>query len=201
MKLQTLNIWAGRVYEELIEHIREQSNVIDVFCFQEVYDSSELTYTRGDVWDGSTPLSQTHRARASVYRELADLLPQFQGIYHAAQDHTDHLGQVAEDLQYGLASFVRNTVEVNEIGELFVHQTKNGIVGTDFSTLPRNIQYIRIPYHQTVLTIVNFHGLWNGQGKGDSPARIEQSQKLKSFLHSCHGPVIVCGDFNLLPET
>lgn len=88
MTLQNLNIWAGLVYDELLEHMKTQASIIDIFCFQEVYNSQELTYTRGDVWDGGPGLSQAHRARANIYQELERALPEFRAIYHAAQSLT-----------------------------------------------------------------------------------------------------------------
>lgn len=201
MTLQTLNIWAGRVYEALLEHVKAQARSVDIFCFQEVYNSQELIYTRGEVWDGGLGLSQAHRSRANIYQELERTLPEFHAIYHAAQSYTDHLGHTEDHLEYGLATFTKHSVPVQEVGEVFVHRTRDSIEGNDFSTLPRNIQYLRLPYHRKLLTIVNFHGLWNGQGKGDAPARLVQSKKLREFMESCPGPVIVCGDFNLLPDT
>lgn len=48
---------------------------------------------------------------------------------------------------------------------------------------------------------MNVHGLWNGKGKEDSPSRIKQSNKIKQFLHEINEPKILCGDFNLRPDT
>lgn len=50
--------------------------------------------------------------------------------------------------------------------------------------------------------MVNFHGLWqDGTAKKDNPDRIEQSRRILAELESHRGePVLICGDFNLLPE-
>ncbi len=45
------------------------------------------------------------------------------------------------------------------------------------------------------------HGLWNGKGKTDTEDRILQSQRIKKFMSTIHNPIILCGDFNLHPET
>jgi endonuclease/exonuclease/phosphatase family metal-dependent hydrolase len=45
------------------------------------------------------------------------------------------------------------------------------------------------------------HGLWNGKGKTDSVERIAQSQRIKQFLDTINNPKILCGDFNLRPDT
>src|SRR3989344_1806502 len=49
--------------------------------------------------------------------------------------------------------------------------------------------------------ISHFHGLWNGQGKTDTPDRLEQSRKAKALLDGVDGKKVICGDFNLLPDT
>ena len=48
---------------------------------------------------------------------------------------------------------------------------------------------------------MNVHGLWNGNGKTDSPERIKQSQKIREFIDSEEAPKILCGDLNLRPDT
>ena len=43
--------------------------------------------------------------------------------------------------------------------------------------------------------------MWNGLGKNDSSERITQSKKIKTFVDSINTPIILCGDFNLKPNT
>jgi endonuclease/exonuclease/phosphatase family metal-dependent hydrolase len=45
--------------------------------------------------------------------------------------------------------------------------------------------------------VANFHGLWTGDGRGDTEERIAQSKKLKEFVDTLSGIKILCGDFNL----
>jgi endonuclease/exonuclease/phosphatase family metal-dependent hydrolase len=71
----------------------------------------------------------------------------------------------------------------------------------DIGLHARNIQYVSFMQNGKTITVVNFHGLWNGRGKTDSDDRIAQSQKIIDFLRTCSGEVILCGDFNLLPDT
>ena len=51
------------------------------------------------------------------------------------------------------------------------------------------------------LPIFNFHGLWNGQGKTDTEDRLRQSENIINFLKTLSGEIILCGDFNLRPDT
>lgn len=49
--------------------------------------------------------------------------------------------------------------------------------------------------------MINTHGLWIGGGKGDTPERLAQSERLNGFVTAQRDPVVLCGDFNLLPDT
>jgi endonuclease/exonuclease/phosphatase (EEP) superfamily protein YafD len=71
----------------------------------------------------------------------------------------------------------------------------------DIGNHARNIQFITTEFQDSPLTVVNFHGLWNGRGKGDSEDRLNQSKKIKEFVETLQGNVVMCGDFNLLPNT
>lgn len=51
---------------------------------------------------------------------------------------------------------------------------------------------------------MNLHGIWDGgegRKKTDTPARLIQSQRIKELMDSLPGPKILCGDFNLRPDT
>ena len=65
----------------------------------------------------------------------------------------------------------------------------------------RNMQWIECRYQRKTYSIFNVHGLWNGMGKTDSDARIAQSQRIKAFMDGIDTPKILCGDFNLRPDT
>ena len=43
--------------------------------------------------------------------------------------------------------------------------------------------------------------MWNGGPKTDTPERLEQSRRVREVLEKHAGPSLLCGDFNLLPET
>ena len=48
---------------------------------------------------------------------------------------------------------------------------------------------------------MNVHGLWNGRGKTDTEDRLSQSSKIKEFMSTVAARKILCGDFNLKPDT
>jgi endonuclease/exonuclease/phosphatase family metal-dependent hydrolase len=49
--------------------------------------------------------------------------------------------------------------------------------------------------------IVNVHGFWQGGIKEDTEAKLEQSRMVMELANSFDGKKIICGDFNLLPNT
>lgn len=203
MKIETLNIWGGRVYEPLIEHLKQQSADVDIFCFQEVYRTPESRIFTREVTEenGVSPYSNLPPERADIYQQIANHMPQFKGHFRSAQSGFDCLGPANYELYYGLAIFVRNEIEIKEEGEIFVYREKDSSAEGDNSTMGRNLQFVKFNNNGKDFTVANLHGLWNGNGKGDAPERIEQSRKVKMFLDSMGGAKILCGDFNLAPDT
>ena len=65
----------------------------------------------------------------------------------------------------------------------------------------RNLQWLDCQAYGNRYTIMNHHGLWNAQGKYDSPARLEQSRRISEFVKTRTLPAILCGYFNLRPDT
>ena len=66
---------------------------------------------------------------------------------------------------------------------------------------PRNLQYIHFLKDDKEYTIANVHALWNGMGKTDTEERLQQSIVIKNYMDSAKGLKVLCGDFNLLPDT
>ena len=50
------------------------------------------------------------------------------------------------------------------------------------------------------LRIINYHGIWTRDKKGNSKT-YEVCNKILGFASAFEGNVIICGDFNLLPDT
>ena len=58
------------------------------------------------------------------------------------------------------------------------------------------MQFVTLASPRGPVSVMNFHGLWNGRGKGDSADRLVQSRRLLDFLASRREPFVLCGDFN-----
>jgi endonuclease/exonuclease/phosphatase family metal-dependent hydrolase len=177
MKIITLNTWGGRIHKPLLDFIRGHENV-DVFCFQEVYNKAE--------GKESDYLEDAH----DLHNDLNAIL----------EGHNDFFAPHLEDW-YGLSMFVNKKIKVKDSGEEFVYKHKDYYPEGNVGNHARNIQYIQIEHNSNNLTVINFHGLWTGKGKTDSEDRIKQSENIANFIKRVKGEVVLCGDFNLLPNT
>lgn len=185
MKLISLNIWAGAVYEPLINFFEKYSNDTDIFCLQEVWSNSNPP----DSIFKAVPENVRPKIRTNILSEIKDVLPEFNNYFAPAQD------------DYGVAIFSKKDIPIKNYGEFFVYRTKDSVVGSDATTLGRNLQYIEFENNNKTYTVSHFHGLWAGGGKKDTDSRIEQSKKVSEFLDKASGAKVLCGDFNLLPDT
>jgi endonuclease/exonuclease/phosphatase family metal-dependent hydrolase len=182
MKLVTLNIWAGALFQPLIHFFHERHKEIDIFCLQEVWDQQNAS---------DTAIKNAPKGtRIDIYSEIQNALPEFQGYFAPAQENAE-----------GLAIFVRKNIPIEGEGDVFIYRSRDSMVGNDGRTLGRNLQYIQFTRDNKKFTICHFHGLWTGGGKTDTLYRIEQSKKVKAFLDHVQGAKVLCGDFNLLPNT
>lgn len=176
MQLITLNIWGGHVEEPLLEFIKANKEV-DILCFQEVYHKAHRTISTED--------RQHH---LDIFSEIQKLLPSHHHFFRPVVDNI-----------YGIGLFIKENVDVVGEGDIIIHD--NPYYPGQGPTHSRNLQWLQFKLHSQVYSILNVHGLWNGKGKTDTPERINQSQRIKQFVDSINSPKILCGDFNLKPDT
>ncbi|WP_131794579.1 endonuclease/exonuclease/phosphatase family protein [Fluoribacter gormanii] len=176
MKLITLNLWGGRIRKPLLDFINIHRNV-DIFCFQEVYYNAHRTVTEED-----------RELSLNIFSDLQQLLPNHFAIFKPAVENI-----------YGIAMLLKNNIDILGEGDITIHQKQHypGIGANH----PRNLQWVECEVDKKIYSILNVHGLWNGQGKNDTPERINQSQRIRHFMDTINTPKILCGDFNLRPDT
>jgi endonuclease/exonuclease/phosphatase family metal-dependent hydrolase len=176
MKILTLNTWGGHVKAPFIEFIANNQD-IDIFCFQEIYEKAE------EIMGAEYPENMLNG-----FSDIQALLPEHQGYFRPVL-----LGV------YGLAMFVRKGIPVREEGEMVIHPSdSDSIVDGNHS---RNMQWVRFSSEGKDFTVMNVHGLWNGMGKNDTPERVAQSKMIRGFMDKSESLHILCGDFNLNPNT
>lgn len=177
LTLISLNIWGGNLLDPLLKFIKK-NKATDIFCFQEVYSNAGERIST----DYENPVC------LDIQQKIKKILP----------DHRTYFKSVVNGI-YGISIFVHKDLEVIGEGEHEIHSVR------DYSgrgpTHSRILQWLKILNGHKIITVVNLHGLWNGKGKKDSPNRILQSEKIKTFVDSLNTPFVLCGDFNLSPNT
>ncbi len=184
MKLISLATWGCRVTEPIFEYIKNNAESTDVFCFQEILKGGEGKIERGEVKSG--------------YEDISGILKDYTGYFLEYQD-CSYYGESSSnlDFKYGIACFVRKNLKQNFISGIGLYD-QNKKWG-DYSGRFAVGSALAVSVEDYV--IINIHGLWQGSIKGDTEAKIEQSQKIIDLAESVGGKKIICGDFNLLPDT
>ncbi|WP_181704251.1 endonuclease/exonuclease/phosphatase family protein [Chthonobacter albigriseus] len=201
MRILSLNAWGGRLHEPLMDYIAAVD--ADVLCLQEV----TRTHASGFGWlayrDGDLVLPQ----RANLFAEIRATLPGHQAFFHPASrgflNGDDGRSHASE---FGLATFVRDSLPV--IGQVagFIHG-RFSADGWGDHPRPRNAHGVRL-YDEAArapITVVQLHGLRDPAGKHDTPARLRQAEALSDLVARTRGSpderLVVCGDFNVLPDS
>lgn len=199
MKIMCLNGWGGTLHDALSPYLA--SAAPDVLCLQEVVhspssDKDELTYR-----DGDHVLPQ----RANFFRDVSAALPDHVATFCPAAQGVLWDGDRAVPSQWGLATFVRRSLPVIAQAQDFVHK-RYSPDGFGEHPRSRNAHGVRLydPEAGRTVSIAHMHGLRDLRGKMDTPERLAQAAKLLDLsrrISQAEDFVIVCGDFNVEPES
>lgn len=184
MKLISLNTWGGRAGKENLLKFFDKYRDVDIFCLQEIWAApyEDLAYDPNG-------FSIDNNYSKFYIQEITDLLTTHTAYFRA--QYFDY---------WGLMILIKKDIDIILEGDVFVHKEKN-YIPEGFGLFARNIQFATIKTPSGNRSIINFHGLWNGKGKGDSEDRLLQSDRIMEFIQTLDNPYIVAGDFNLLPDT
>ncbi|VVB76920.1 Endonuclease/Exonuclease/phosphatase family protein [uncultured archaeon] len=194
MRLLSLNIWGGRLKEKLIPFLADSAKCTDMFCFQEVLDVDKAEKYE---WSKMSKFNDAFAKEGTaederIFDSLKDTFPGFGPL----------LTQPYSNGGARLATFVTNRTKVigGEAHSLPVEirQTVNG----DEQRCRPILQHTRMESGGRQYNIVNFHGIWVYlKWHSDTPERFEQSDAITKFIGKLKGRTILCGDFNLSPDT
>ena len=192
MRIISLNTWGGRAGRGLISSFfKKYGDTTDVFCLQEMWSAAYENLEGKNA--GGVPMRYEDIMVTGV-RDISAILPNHKSFFRP------HLLD-----NYGLFMLVNKNLPLIEEGEVFVHKQKGYIPEGDAGNHARNIQYITVSTEAGPITVINFHGLWTnvgeGKGKRDNKDRLEQSEKILEFTTRLKNQFVLCGDFNLLPDT
>lgn len=198
LRIVSLNVWGGRIHAPLMRYLVAVD--ADVICLQEVVrtpaaPSDWLVYR-----DDGVELPQ----RANLFAEISAALPGHDGFFAPVARGTLFDGERAVPSEFGLATFVRRPLAVVGQVQDFVH----GAFSPDgWGPHPRarNAHCFRLFDYDSgfPVTIAQMHGLRDIAGKGDTPARDAQTAALINVIRRVWRGgerLVVCGDFNVLPD-
>lgn len=189
VKLVSLNIWGGTEFKPLMEFVRSSAQDTDIFCFQEVLMSND-----GD--------RISNGARMNIAADLKRALPDFTSYFTPILEDRDLQWSVVPSVVHGEIMFVRQLLSVLGTGTLFVCGGYNEPLLNDrVFDVPSALQYARIRHGGKSFTIAQIHGISMPGSKLDTTERLEQSRNIISFFGEETGEKILCGDFNLIPDS
>ncbi len=179
MKIMYLNTWCGRIGKPILDFIFKNDD-IDIFCFQEVYHNAS-----------DKEKCFVDNSNHNFFDDVKNLLLNYNHYFRP------HLADY-----WGLLISSKKNIKILDEGEEYIYKEK----GYDFEKekwgfTAKNLQYLDIEYESKRLTIMNFHGLYMKNDKIDTVERLEQSNKLISFIKKHNSNFILGGDFNLLPDS
>lgn len=185
MKLICLNTWGCRVTDQIFDFINKNSESTDIFCFQEILKGKKGKTEKDEV--------------ANAYEKICDLLSNYTGYFWEYNEENYYYDKKKSeiDFQFGVACFVKNNLEQTLKNKIHLYDPKKewGDYPSQFAV--GSSLAIKVEDY----TIINIHGLWQESIKTDTEAKIEQSQKIIDLAESTPDKKIICGDFNLLPDT
>ncbi|MFK3780997.1 endonuclease/exonuclease/phosphatase family protein [Agrobacterium sp. NPDC089420] len=199
MRLICLNGWGGKLNDALLPYL--SSSDPDILCLQEVVHTPAASQDWLSYRDHGNDLPQ----RANFLRDVSDALPDHVAIFcPAAQGDLWH-GEIRYPSQWGLATFLRKSMAVVAQAQGFVHGTFSAD-GYGDHPRSRTAHAVRIFDFKSgrPAVIAHMHGLRDLGGKHDSPARLAQARRLVELVRAVAEDgdrIIVCGDFNVLPES
>ncbi len=176
-----------------MEFVKRMSNKIDIFCFQEVFQSDFDIFS--------------NRSKMNIYSDIAKVLTNYQIFFAPIFTNYDLIAKTDFNVLFGQATFVKNDIKILTHGDFFIYREfdqKHYLKYPGFEKyfdLPRNIQFVVIEKGSKESLIANVHGYWKPGAKLDTKQSLEQSEKIIKFLDKFSCPKILCGDLNLRPDT
>lgn len=178
MKIVQLNIWGGKLGQQIIDFLNEEKP--DFVCMQEVND------LKG-------------RAGYKFFATL-DEIKEGAGFDEAFMSANYSSGYMERKLEYGNAILsklpFKSTKTVFTRGE---YKQNFDIVNDDGNI--RSLQVAQIQVNGTTLNILNHHGYHLGINKSGDDETMRQMGLIADVIDKLQGPIIFCADLNLNPSS
>lgn len=175
MKILQLNTWTGRVKGALLDFIGE--NDFDVICLQET------------VWSENRDMLEHFAASFDQIQEASKL--EFSS--RAANWSVNAFDSIVSE---GIGVLSRCPI-ASETIELVHGECKVATSSQELWNHGYNAQLIKL---ENGFNIVNYHGYWLPTPIGDE-VTVQAMRKVAKFIKAVDGPLIMCGDLNVIHES
>lgn len=188
MKLVSLNIQGGAQGERFFKYVDQTAKTADILCFQEVYQAKgTLTAHRGE--------------HMNIYNQLQKRLSGFNGLFLPVSRRVGEYFGLKQKVVMGMAIFIRKGLRFSrQVGQP-VDGSLSSRIDFEHGKSANAAQALELEFSAGNLWVINFHGIFWPGDKLDTPKRLRQSKILINFMKKLKGPKILCGDFNLMPNT
>lgn len=188
MKLVCLNTWGATQGQLFFDYVEQQAKTTDIFCFQEIFSSTSLN---PEISSGAV---------VQLYEKLVTLLSNYNGYFLERSNGFDYTHKVDFPLKHGLAMFVKKDISIEEVKSV---QIKEGLIDeNDPVEGYLLLQIAKLAVQDKIFSVLNYHGIAKPGTKIDNEHRINASNKIKEVWNNLETKAnILCGDFNLNPDT
>lgn len=176
MKILQLNVWTGRIKGALIEFFKTHD--FDAICLQEA------------VWAGGDERLRNFFATADQIKEVTGLEYEMRSSNWGMKMFSDN-----DVMEQGNVILSRYKI-VKERTELVYGEYGLANSMQDFYDHAYTLQIAEL---ENGLTIVNHHGYWQPTPVGNETT-VEAMKKVAGFVHEITGPLVMCGDLNVIHE-
>lgn len=177
MKLIQSNIWGGKLKFQLQDFFEDQQS--DIACLQEVND---LEGPGGALF---TTLDEIKSSGNFTHKSMASL---------------NSLRYMRRTMYYGNATLSKFPIVAQNV--VFTYgEYKDNFDLIDGDDNMRNLQHVVVQTPDGSLHVLNHHGFFIAGSKKGGPETVRQMSLIADYIKNLSGPVILCGDFNLTPDS
>ena len=176
MKILQLNVWTGRIKGSLLKFFRE--NDFDVVCLQEA--------VWGDLPDGVL----------ENFFVTVDQIKEAGRFQYESRSSNFSLQMSTGMMQQGNVILSHERIVNEEIRSVFGEnkalQSMEDLMNHEYT-----VQKIKL---ESGLTVFNHHGYWLPTPMGDDTT-VKVMQKVADFVKEVDGPMVMCGDLNVIHDS
>lgn len=179
MKILQLNIWGGRLEKQIVDLLKREQP--DLVCLQEV------VYLPG----GSSFL----------FEDLEELQKDadYEYAYHTPSHNLKMMNR-----QAAWGNAIMSRLPFLETNDVYTYKEPT----TDFDyleekdyNLGRALQHVVVEAENGPLNVLNHHGYHVHSHKNGDEETLRQCGLIADYVRQLNSPVVLCGDFNLVPDS